>query len=92
VKRVTGTSEARSLGALVAALFALAVPAAASFPFGSTAPAAEADPATHMTAAIALIDNAPPPLIVMALGTAIVAITVLRRARRSGLGPDADRS
>jgi len=86
---VTGKTEARSLFVLLVALFALAVPAAAAFP---AAPAAAQDPAPIAATSLALMANAPPPLIVMAIGTAIVAITVLRRVRRSGMGPNTDRS
>jgi len=86
---VTGTTEARSVFVLLVALFALAVPAAAAFPASK---AAETDPAPHMAAALALMENAPTPLIVMAIGLAIVTFTVMRRVRRSGLGSNADRS
>jgi hypothetical protein len=88
---VTGTTEARTLFALLVALFALAVPAAATFPAASAAEV-EKDPATHTAATLALLDNAPPPLIVMVIGLVIVAVTVLRRHRKSGLGSNADRS
>lgn len=89
---MTGTIEGRSLFVLLFTLFALAVPATAAFPGEIALPASAQAQAPHEAVSLILLQNAPPPLIVMAIGTAIVAFTVMRRVRRSGLGPNADRS
>jgi hypothetical protein len=85
------TSEVRFLLVCSLLLVALVVPVAtAAIDAGteSPAPAAEAP----SLAGWALMQSAPPPLIVIALGTLIVVVTVVRRARLTGLGTRDTRS
>ncbi len=78
----------RNLYATLAVLVALSVPVAAAV-FSSGAPAPQVDLAHEPSRASTelWISGAPPPLLIMLLGTLIVAVTVMRhvRTRRSPL-------
>ncbi len=85
------STELRFLLCAFVVLVAIVVPvSAAEFSSASAAvePAAfELAPVTSTASAVFLLKDAPPPLIVMALGVLLVAATVTRRVRRGATEP-----
>ncbi|MGQ0553430.1 MAG: hypothetical protein ACT4PU_09445 [Planctomycetota bacterium] len=75
------STELRFLLCAFVVLVAIVVPASAA-EFSSAPAAVELAPVTSTASAVFLLKDAPPPLIVMALGVLLVAVTVTRRVRR----------
>lgn len=81
------TAEIRFLLVSVVVLMALVVPVTAAT-FATDTPAATDAGAAPSTAGTGLIvDEAPPPLLFMALGSLLVVAMIGRRARRVALAP-----
>lgn len=83
---VKSSVEARFVLVMLALLVALAVPAsAAAFGGAVEKPVVQTASGTAHAASLPLLQNAPPPLMIMLAGMLIVAATVTRRLRKSAI-------